>query len=90
MAILTDLNLSFLILLYVFLNPQRKTTSKLDLNWQYWFLPILVWIYEKNVINWNVTLSSWNSVGVLYTVGVNYFKIMLSKYKILGRGCRKE
>lgn len=48
---LTDLNLSFLILLHVFLNPQRKTASKLDLNWQYWFWPILVWIYEKNVIN---------------------------------------
>lgn len=88
MAILTDLNLSFLILLHVFLNPQRKTTSKLDLNWQYWFWPILVWIYEKNVINWNITLSSWNSgggyLGVLYTVGVNYFKIMLSKYEMLG------
>lgn len=58
MAILTDLNLSFVILLHVFLKPPRKTTSKLDLKWQYWFWPILVWIYEKNVINWNITLSS--------------------------------
>lgn len=76
---LTDLNLSFLILLHVSLSPQRKTTSKLDLNWQYWFWPILVWVYEKNVINLkhNFVIMELcvGDLGVLYTVGVNYFKI---------------
>lgn len=91
---LTDLNLSFLILLHVSLNPQRKTKSKLDLNWQYWFWPILVWVYENNVItlkcNFVIMELCVGDLGVLYTVGVNYFKITLSKYKISGKGCKKE
>lgn len=86
---LTDLNLSFLILLYVFLNPQRKIMSKLNLNWQYWFWPILVWVFEKNVINLkrNFVIMELcvGDVGVFYTVKVNYFKITLSKYNIWKR-----
>lgn len=86
---LTDLNLSFLILLYVFLNPQRKIMSKLNLNWQYWFWPILVWVYEKNVINLKrnfvILELCVGDVGVFYTVKVNYFTITLSKYNIWKR-----